>query len=122
MAFLHRPLVPEGRAARVLPCEGAVPCPEASRPWVLFVTILASAMAFIDGSVVTIAIPVMQRRELGAGLALQHRQRDRHHRAVDEGHRRGEDSRRQHPWPRRYRAGISPREGVGRGRHGSFGR
>ena len=68
MAFLHRPLVPEGRAARVLPCEGAVPCPEASRPWVLFVTILASAMAFIDGSVVTIAIPVMQR-ELGAGLA-----------------------------------------------------
>ena len=68
MAFLHRPLVPEGRAARVLPCEGAVPCAEASRPWVLFVTILASAMAFIDGSVVTIAIPVMQR-ELGAGLA-----------------------------------------------------
>ena len=57
MAFLHRPLVPEGRAARVLPCEGAVPCAAASRPWVLFVTILASAMAFIDGSVVTIAHP-----------------------------------------------------------------
>jgi len=71
MAFLHRPLAPDGRVARVLPCEGAVPCPEASRPWVLVVTILASAMAFIDGSVVTIAIPVMQR-ELGAGLpALQ---------------------------------------------------
>ena len=37
----------------------------------LATTILASAMAFIDGSVVTIALPVLQR-ELGAGLvALQ---------------------------------------------------
>ena len=34
----------------------------------LAATILASAMAFIDGSVVTIALPVLQR-ELGAGLA-----------------------------------------------------
>ena len=33
----------------------------ASRPWVLAATILASAMAFIDGSVVTIALPVLQR-------------------------------------------------------------
>jgi EmrB/QacA subfamily drug resistance transporter len=68
MALLHRPLAPEGRAARVLPGEGAAPCAVASRPWVLAVTILASAMAFIDGSVVTIALPVVGR-ELGAGLA-----------------------------------------------------
>ena len=43
-------------------------CPPASRPWVLATTIVASAMAFIDGSVVTIALPVLQR-ELGVGLA-----------------------------------------------------
>ncbi|TPE42790.1 MFS transporter, partial [Amaricoccus solimangrovi] len=36
-------------------------CATASRPWVLAATILASAMAFIDGSVVTIALPVIQR-------------------------------------------------------------
>ena len=65
---MHRPLAPEGRAVRLRPPEGAVPCSVASRPWVLAATILASAMAFIDGSVVTIALPVLQR-ELGAGLA-----------------------------------------------------
>ena len=65
---MHRPLAPEGRAARLRPPEGAAPCRAASRPWVLAATILASAMAFIDGSVVTIALPVLQR-ELGAGLA-----------------------------------------------------
>lgn len=67
---LHRPLAPEGRAVpRASPA--AAPCAAAARPWVLAATILASAMAFIDGSVVTIALPVMQR-EFGAGLgALQ---------------------------------------------------
>src|ERR1044071_9684321 len=35
-------------------------CPERSRPWVLAATILGSAMAFIDGSVVTVALPAMQ--------------------------------------------------------------
>jgi EmrB/QacA subfamily drug resistance transporter len=65
----HRPLVPDGRAARG--GEAAAPCAAASRPWVLAATILGSAMAFIDGSVVTIALPVLQR-ELGVGLeALQ---------------------------------------------------
>jgi EmrB/QacA subfamily drug resistance transporter len=69
-AVLHRPLAPTGRAARVS-VPGAAPCAAASRPWVLAATILASAMAFIDGSVVTIVLPVLQR-ELGAGLgALQ---------------------------------------------------
>jgi EmrB/QacA subfamily drug resistance transporter len=48
--------------------DAGTACPEASRPWVLAAAILASAMAFIDGSVVTIALPVIQR-ELGAGLA-----------------------------------------------------
>ena len=50
-AVLHRPLAPTGRAAQAsLP--GAASCAAASRPWVLAATILASAMAFIDASVV----------------------------------------------------------------------
>jgi EmrB/QacA subfamily drug resistance transporter len=65
---LHRPLAPEGRGVQAAPPEGCVPCAEASRPWVLAAAILASAMAFIDGSVVTIALPVLQA-ELGAELA-----------------------------------------------------
>ena len=40
----------------------------ASRTWILAATILASSMAFIDSSVVTIALPAMQRG-LGATLA-----------------------------------------------------
>jgi MFS family permease len=55
---LHRPLCPEGRSARAL--ETDAPCPETSRPFVLAATILASAMAFIDGSIVTIALPSIQ--------------------------------------------------------------
>ena len=39
-----------------------------SRTWILSATIVASSMAFIDGSVVTIALPAMQRG-LGAQLA-----------------------------------------------------
>lgn len=66
-AALHRPLAPSGAAA-IATRPGAVPCAEASRPWVLAATILASAMAFIDGSVVTIALPVLGR-ELDASLA-----------------------------------------------------
>jgi EmrB/QacA subfamily drug resistance transporter len=64
---LHRPLCPEGRAApQAAPATAECPAPD--RPFVLAATILASAMAFIDGSVVTIALPVLQR-DLGAGLA-----------------------------------------------------
>ncbi|HKJ61939.1 MAG TPA: MFS transporter, partial [Hyphomicrobiales bacterium] len=55
----HRPLCPEGRAAQTEP--GSVPCPQASRPYVLAATILASAMGFIDGTVVTIALPAIQQ-------------------------------------------------------------
>ncbi len=35
-------------------------CPAGSRPWVLAATILGSSMAFIDGSVVSVALPAMQ--------------------------------------------------------------
>jgi EmrB/QacA subfamily drug resistance transporter len=36
-------------------------CPERSRPWVLAATILGSSMAFIDSSVVSVALPAMQQ-------------------------------------------------------------
>lgn len=42
-------------------------CPERSRPWVLAATILGSSIAFIDSSVVSVALPAMQRG-LGASV------------------------------------------------------
>ena len=35
-------------------------CAARARPWVLAATILGSSMAFIDGSVVTVALPAIQ--------------------------------------------------------------
>ncbi|MGC2697887.1 MAG: MFS transporter [Candidatus Angelobacter sp.] len=51
-----------------LPCDDAVmqaayadaPCQPDSRPWVLFAAILGSSMAFIDSTVVNVALPVLQ--------------------------------------------------------------
>lgn len=38
----------------------AAPCPRSSAPWVLAATILGSSMAFIDGTVVNVALPALQ--------------------------------------------------------------
>ena len=35
-------------------------CPEAARPWVLAAAIVGSSMAFIDGTVVNVALPAIQ--------------------------------------------------------------
>src|SRR5437763_16724089 len=43
----------------------ATPCAPRVGVWVLVATILGSSMAFIDGSVVNVALPVLQR-DLGA--------------------------------------------------------
>src|SRR4029077_7487649 len=51
------------------PCDEGVirsrpagaPCPPASEPWILAATILGSSMAFIDGTVVNVALPALQR-------------------------------------------------------------
>src|SRR5205085_4898367 len=43
-------------------------CAPEARRWVLAATILASSMAFIDGTVVNVALPALQR-ELGATIA-----------------------------------------------------
>ena len=50
------------------PCDEAVirtgasdaPCRAESGPWILAATILGSSMAFIDGTVVNVALPVLQ--------------------------------------------------------------
>ncbi len=46
----------------------ALGCSERARPWVLAASILGSSMAFIDGSVVTVALPIIQA-DLGASVA-----------------------------------------------------
>lgn len=51
------------------PCDEGVirsrpagaPCTTASEPWILAATILGSSMAFIDGTVVNVALPALQR-------------------------------------------------------------
>jgi len=45
----------------------AAPCREVAKPWILTATILASSMAFIDGTVVNVALGALQR-EFGATL------------------------------------------------------
>ena len=40
--------------------KSATPCSKASGPWVLAATILGSSMAFIDGTVVNVALPALQ--------------------------------------------------------------
>jgi len=58
------------------PCDAGVvlsnpasgDCAVAARKWVLGATILASSMAFIDGTVVNVALPALQE-DLGASLA-----------------------------------------------------
>ncbi|MBS0452382.1 MAG: MFS transporter [Proteobacteria bacterium] len=51
------------------PCDDAViaagrqveGCPPASKPWVLVAAIIGSSMAFVDGTVVNVALPAIQR-------------------------------------------------------------
>src|SRR4029450_3454971 len=38
----------------------AVPCRRSDEPWILAATILGSSMAFIDGTVVNVALPALQ--------------------------------------------------------------
>src|ERR1043166_54290 len=40
--------------------EAAKPCSKSSGRWILAATILASSMAFIDGTVVNVALPALQ--------------------------------------------------------------
>jgi EmrB/QacA subfamily drug resistance transporter len=41
--------------------KGEAPCPSTSGPWVLAATIIASGMGFMDGTIVNVALPVIQQ-------------------------------------------------------------
>jgi EmrB/QacA subfamily drug resistance transporter len=61
------------------PCDEAliesghptVPCAKAEEPWILAVTILGSSMAFIDSTVVNVALPAMQASLDGTVIDMQ---------------------------------------------------
>lgn len=53
--------------AYALTRKAAAPCSAKAAPWVLAATILGSSMAFIDGTVVNVALPALQA-DLGATL------------------------------------------------------
>ena len=63
MSVAARPPCDAGVVLRAGPCAGF---PQPARRFTLAVAILGSAMAFIDGSVVNVALPAIQR-DLGAG-------------------------------------------------------
>jgi EmrB/QacA subfamily drug resistance transporter len=67
--IIDRPICPDGQAA--LTRATTSPCLAASRHFVLAATILASAMGFIDGSVVTIALPSIERDLLAPFETIQ---------------------------------------------------
>ncbi len=60
-AFAPEPCVEPGARA------GGTPCGRRAAPWVLAATILGSSMAFIDGTVVNVALPAIQA-DLQAGV------------------------------------------------------
>jgi EmrB/QacA subfamily drug resistance transporter len=49
------------------PAQAGARCAESAKPWILAATILGSSMAFIDGSVVSVALPALQR-DLGTSV------------------------------------------------------
>lgn len=49
----------------------APPCSKAVQPWVLVVTILGSSMAFIDSTVVNVALPAIQKNLSGTVIDMQ---------------------------------------------------
>jgi EmrB/QacA subfamily drug resistance transporter len=61
------------------PCDEAViesvhpsfPCAKAAEPWILAVTILGSSMAFIDSTVVNVALPAIQKSLGGTVIDMQ---------------------------------------------------
>jgi MFS family permease len=58
MTNIFRPPGDEG-VIRARPT--AVPCALGSEPWVMAATILGSSMVFIDGTVINVALPALQK-------------------------------------------------------------
>ncbi|MDA0367418.1 MAG: MFS transporter [Proteobacteria bacterium] len=61
------PVPPRAGDSGVLGADADEPCPPRRRPWVLAAAVLGSTMAAVDGTVVNIALPVLQQ-DLGATL------------------------------------------------------
>ncbi len=64
------------KSPSALPCEqvhagSAAPCAPENRKWVLVATILGSALAFMDGSVVNVALPALQAAFHATGGGIQ---------------------------------------------------
>ena len=57
--------------AVVLSGRTAFPCREEAEPWILAATILGSSMAFIDGTVVNVALPALQQSFRATVLDVQ---------------------------------------------------
>jgi EmrB/QacA subfamily drug resistance transporter len=55
----------------VLSSPAAVPCTQEAEPWILAATILGSSMAFIDGTVVNVALPALQQSFRATVLDVQ---------------------------------------------------
>src|SRR5690349_5783531 len=49
----------------------AVPCSKSAEPWILAVTILGSSMAFIDSTVVNVALPALEKTLGGTVIDMQ---------------------------------------------------
>ncbi|MGH8687601.1 MAG: MFS transporter, partial [Burkholderiales bacterium] len=62
MSQIGKPPCDEGL---ILAAAPATPCAVVARRWVLVAAILGSSMAFVDGTVVNVALPAIQRA-LGA--------------------------------------------------------
>ncbi|HSV61450.1 MAG TPA: MFS transporter [Variovorax sp.] len=58
MTQIGKPPCDDAVIALGAPAEG---CPQASKPWVLVAAIIGSSMAFVDGTVVNVALPAIQR-------------------------------------------------------------
>ena len=51
--------------------KGSAPCAKSSGPWILAATILGSSMAFIDGTVVNVALPALQKSLNATAIDVQ---------------------------------------------------
>ena len=57
--------------AVILSRKSAAPCAKEQERWILAATILASSMAFIDGTVVNVALPSLQRSLQATAIGVQ---------------------------------------------------
>ena len=55
----------------ILARKTALPCTERQSRWILAATILASSMAFIDGTVVNVALPALQKNLQATAIGMQ---------------------------------------------------